>query len=268
MQEEEEPKTLAPTAQPKKTLLKTEAAAAPTDRELEGFTSVGKGGKSVTVITPENLFARLREVLEARGKKVTSLMLSPFCWPLTNIMRFLLLLKNTDRDEQIAILETLLQNARSAFQRILVLLALIPSRFDINLSMVEHMQIDVWKKVEKEVNLLLQIVEESPEYVIREDAEELDYDDKDIVPAKGETCNIRGSIISLVERLDDEFTKSLQSIDPHTTDYIDRLRDEPSLYAVLVRTQAYLERHDMKEALPRIIIRRLEHLYYKVCWIL
>lgn len=161
-------------------------------------------------------------------------------------------------------LEQLLEAAKSPFQEIMILLALIPSRFDINFSMVEHMQVDIWKKVEKEINQVLEILESHPEYVIREDAEELDYGDEDIIPKEGEIVHIRGSIASLVERLDDEFTKSLQSIDPHTTDYIDRLRDEPGLYAVLVRTQAYAEKNNMEAILPRTIIRRLDHLYFKV----
>jgi hypothetical protein len=49
-----------------------------------GFTSVGKGGKAVDY-TPENLFKKLAELLEARGKKVgwgiCSVMLST--WDLT-----------------------------------------------------------------------------------------------------------------------------------------------------------------------------------------
>ncbi|KAI8147397.1 eukaryotic translation initiation factor 3 subunit 8 N-terminus-domain-containing protein [Fennellomyces sp. T-0311] len=237
MQEKEE-KPESPT--PAKGLMaKAQASATIDESELDGFTSVGKRGKTVVPVTADNIFVKLREVMESRGKK------------------------NTDRDEQIATLERLLEAAKSPFQKILVLLALIPSRFDINLSMVEHMQIDVWKKVENEVNMLLEILETVPSFVIREDAEELDHEDKDIVPEKGQVINIRGSIISLVERLDDEFTKSLQSIDPHTTDYIDRLRDEPGLYAVLVRAQAYIEKYEMFPILPRIIIRRLEHLYYK-----
>ncbi|CDH49660.1 eukaryotic translation initiation factor 3subunit 8 [Lichtheimia corymbifera JMRC:FSU:9682] len=212
------------------------------EEELDGFTSVGKGGKvskAAVAMSSGTIFAKLSEVLDSRGKR------------------------NTDHKEQIAILEQLLEAAKSPFQEIMILLALIPSRFDINFSMVEHMQVDIWKKVEKEINQVLEILEAHPEYVIREDAEELDYGDNDVIPKEGEIVHIRGSIASLVERLDDEFTKSLQSIDPHTTDYIDRLRDEPGLYAVLVRTQAYAEKNNMEAILPRTIIRRLDHLYFK-----
>lgn len=37
----------------------------------DGFSSVGKGGKTIIAVTKEGLLTRLREVLESRGKKVT-----------------------------------------------------------------------------------------------------------------------------------------------------------------------------------------------------
>lgn len=40
------------------------------DGNDDGFSSVGKGGKTVVSVTSENLLTRLREVLESRGKKV------------------------------------------------------------------------------------------------------------------------------------------------------------------------------------------------------
>lgn len=46
------------------------AAQVAVQGEDDGFSSVGKGGKTVISVTSENLLTRLREVLESRGKKV------------------------------------------------------------------------------------------------------------------------------------------------------------------------------------------------------
>ncbi|KAI7904241.1 eukaryotic translation initiation factor 3 subunit 8 N-terminus-domain-containing protein [Cokeromyces recurvatus] len=206
----------------------------------EGFTSVGKGGKSIVSVTSENLLGRLREVLESRGKK------------------------NTDRNEQVTILEALLENAQSPFQKISVLLALISYRFDIVTASKEaYMDNSKWNSAAEEFNYLLKVLETNKSFVVTEDADDLDNEDRDVVPKEGEVVKIRGSILSFVERLDDEFSKSLQNMDPHSTDYIDRLGDEPSVYAMLDRAQVYCEVNNIAFALPRIIARKLDHVYYK-----
>jgi translation initiation factor 3 subunit C len=76
-----------------------------------------------------------------------------------------------------------------------------------------------------------------------------------------------------VERLDDELTRSLQHIDPHTAEYVERLSDEGALYTTLVRTLVYVEalkknpKLDLpQDALNRVVMRRLEHVYFKVCY--
>ena len=69
---------------------------------------------------------------------------------------------------------------------------------------------------------------------------------------------------SVVDRLDEEFTKSLQNIDPHTTEYVDRLRDETALYGLIARTQRHFSRLQQSDSEAQIIMRRVEHIYYKV----
>ncbi|CAG8474157.1 18812_t:CDS:2 [Acaulospora morrowiae] len=205
----------------------------------DGFTIVNKKAKPSVVYTSENLFRKLREVLEARGKK------------------------NTDRLEQIKILQKLLEVASTPYQEIRVLLALIPSQFDYNPSMSNYMNVDMWKSTLKEINQLLIILEDNPKYIIHEAAEEELEDKEPVVEAGQPPFTIRGSIVSFVDRLDDEFTKSLQNIDPHTTDYVDRLKDETELYATIVRGQIYFEKNALSESTSRMVMRRLEHLYYK-----
>lgn len=104
-----------------------------------------------------------------------------------------------------------------------------------------------------------------------ENAEEWEDDEKLPTFTPGEIFRIPGSIVSFVERLDDELTRSLQHIDPHTAEYVERLTDEALLYAQLVRTLIYVEslkknpKLDLaQEPLNRIVMRRLEHVYFKV----
>lgn len=104
-----------------------------------------------------------------------------------------------------------------------------------------------------------------------EGAEEWEDDDKQPTITPGEIFKIPGSVVSFVERLDDELTRSLQHIDPHTSEYIERLTDEGSLYASLVRTLVYVETLKKNSALDlpqdpvnRVVMRRLEHAYFKV----
>lgn len=174
-------------------------------------------------------------------------------------------LKNTDRTEQIRILEKLLEVSVTSYQRIRVLLALISSRFDYNSSVATHMPIDLWVAAQKEVDQLVGIISEDPRYSIQEITE--DYDELAERSPETEpsgTVVIRGSIISFVDRLDDEFTKSLQNIDPHGTEYVDRLKDEKSLYCTICRAQAFYEKTKQDDPLGRVVMRRLEHIYSKV----
>ena len=109
----------------------------------------------------------------------------------------------------------------------------------------------------------MSILETNPHFIIHEVVEDQE-EDKEPMIEPGQTFGIRGSILSFIDRLDDEFIKSLQNIDPHTTDYVDRLKDETDLYSTIVKGQLYFEKHNLTDNISRVIMRRLEHLYYKV----
>jgi len=124
---------------------------------------------------------------------------------------------------------------------------------------------------ESELNTLLEVLENNKEYIVSESAEEWEHEDREPAPAAGEIFKIPGSVVSFADRLDDELTRSLQHIDPHTTEYIDRLGDEEALYRTVIRCQIYFERvstveitADVGANLNRVIMRRLEHVYFKV----
>ncbi|KAE9374445.1 eukaryotic translation initiation factor 3 subunit C [Stipitochalara longipes BDJ] len=211
----------------------------------EGFSTVGKGGRTLQ-FTPESILKHLRTIMESRGKK------------------------NTDRTEQIKIMEKLYEVATSPYQRVRVLLTLISTRFDLSTGVQTFMTQEQWKAAEQEFGNLLKVLESNKELVVIENAEEWEDDEKAPTIVEGEKFKIPGSIVSYVERLDDELTRSLQHIDPHTAEYIDRLSDEGALYNNIVRTLLYTESLKKDESLQvsqdslnRIVMRRLEHVYFK-----
>ncbi|KAL6364906.1 hypothetical protein LRP88_00879 [Fusarium phalaenopsidis] len=244
MESSEEEVVSAP-VKAKKVSLQVEAA--PTEEaDDEGFATVGKGGRTLQY-TPESIFKHLRTIMESRGKK------------------------NTDRAEQIKVMEKLHEIANTPYQKIRLLLTLVSARFDLGSGGASAMPLEHWKAAEKELSSLLQVLEENRDYVVVENAEEWDDDEKPPTLQPGEKhIKVPGSIVSYIERLDDELVRSLQSIDPHTSEYIERLQDEGALYNIIFRGLLYYEyiRKDdsletPQDSVNRIVMRRLEHVYFK-----
>ncbi len=86
----------------------------------EGFATVGRGGKALQY-TAESILKHLRSIVESRGKK------------------------NTDRAEQIRVMEKLNEVASTPYQKIRVLLALISTRFDLTTGSASYMSHEHWK---------------------------------------------------------------------------------------------------------------------------
>ncbi|KAM6515315.1 Translation initiation factor 3 subunit c [Fusarium solani] len=243
--ESSEEEVVAAPVKAKKVSLQVEAA--PTEEaDDEGFATVGKGGRTLQY-TPESIFKHLRTIMESRGKK------------------------NTDRAEQIKVMEKLHEIANTPYQKIRLLLTLVSARFDLGSGGASAMPLEHWKAAEKELSSLLQVLEENRDYVVVENAEEWDDDEKPPTLQPGEKhIKVPGSIVSYIERLDDELVRSLQSIDPHTSEYIERLQDEGALYNIIFRGLLYYEyiRKDdsletPQDSVNRIVMRRLEHVYFK-----
>ncbi|KAG8731640.1 Translation initiation factor 3 subunit c [Ceratobasidium sp. 423] len=195
------------------------------------------GGRKTMTFSTEALYKNLLAIQEARGKK------------------------NTDRNEQIQLLEKILPTAVTPYGKIRVLLSLISARFDYNPT-ASFMPIELWKKALREINNLIELLLVEPLYIVTETTE--DYDESvERVPTDGKPAIVRGSIVASVERIEDEFNKSLLNIDPHGTEYVERLKDEPGLYALTVLAQRYFEVRKLDDPMHRVIIKRLEHIYCK-----
>lgn len=201
--------------------------------------TVGKGGKTMS-LTPETVLKTLQSVLEARGKK------------------------STDRSEQLRVLEKLLSIAATPYAKIRVLLALISSLFDYSTASFSYLPLEQWASARSRFEELLDLLNDQPQYIVREEVAEYDEQEERAPTPEKPTVEIRGSLLSLVERLDDEFTRSLKDIDPHAIEYVDRLKDEIKVYVSLARACSYCEKTGAAESLNRLTMRRLEHVYNKV----
>ncbi|KAK3301643.1 eukaryotic translation initiation factor 3 subunit 8 N-terminus-domain-containing protein [Chaetomium strumarium] len=233
---------------PKPTKVKFQEPIAPEEEDEDkekGFAKVVRG-KAIP-FSPESIQKHLRAIIESRGRK------------------------NTDRLEQIRTMEELNKVAETPYLKIRVLQTLISARFDLGSGTTNSMPLEHWKAAEKELGALLSLLETHKDHVVIEGAEEWDDDEKTpVLGPDDKYIKVPGSVVSYIERLDDELTRSLQNIDPHTSEYIDRLTDEGSVYNIILQGLLYYEtiRKDAslevpQESVNRIIQRRLDHVYFK-----
>lgn len=216
----------------------------PLDLTMDGAeTSAVVGTVSGTSRVMSPIFTTLKLVAETRGKK------------------------NIDKFEQLSILEKLLDDAKesgSIFELICIYQMLLSVRFDAA-SNQTYMPLELWNDSEKDITNFLTLLEKNAlTYQVSEKG--VATDDLDIEPAANSegVKVILGSVSATAERLDDEFTRYLQNTDPHSIEYIERLKDESNLYKLIVRAQVYVESTTgAGEHLARVVLRRLDHVYYK-----
>lgn len=180
---------------------------------------------------------KLNEVMAARGKK------------------------RTDRKQQIEFLRELrtiadthnLGDAVAAKIRFNIVSAI----FDYNPKVSEPMKLEHWSKLLEEIQALIKLLLANEDIILSETI--LDENEEyETAPYK-----IRGCILTAVERLDDEFTKLLKECDPHSNEYVDRLKDEVTVSSVIEQVVKYIERLGNDTETCRVYLRKIDHLYYK-----
>uniref|UniRef100_A0A8C4E2T1 Eukaryotic translation initiation factor 3 subunit C n=1 Tax=Dicentrarchus labrax TaxID=13489 RepID=A0A8C4E2T1_DICLA len=182
---------------------------------------------------------KLNEILQARGKK------------------------GTDRAAQIELLHALANIAaeNNLGQGIMVKIKfnIIASLYDYNPNLAAFMKPDMWKKCLDCIDELLDILFEHNNIFIGENIAE----DSESLIISDQPFRVRGCILTLVERMDEEFTKIMQNTDPHSQEYVDNLKDEGRVCGIIDRLLNYMENKGSTEEICRIYLRRIMHTYYK-----
>ncbi|XP_052861775.1 eukaryotic translation initiation factor 3 subunit C [Anopheles cruzii] len=188
-------------------------------------------------ITAVLVVGKLNEVMAARGKK------------------------RTDRKMQIEFLRELrtvaetnnLGPAVAAKIRFNIVSAI----FDYNPKVSGPMKLEHWSKLLEEIQALLKLLLEHQDVHLSESVLD-ETEEYDTAPFK-----IRGCMLTAVERLDDEFTKILKECDPHSNEYVDRLKDEVTVTNIIEQVVTFVERMGNETEICRIYLRKIDHLYYK-----
>ncbi|KAJ0817379.1 putative eukaryotic translation initiation factor 3 subunit C domain-containing protein [Helianthus annuus] len=149
--------------------------------------------------------------------------------------------KGTERRDLVEQLTFLTKAAITPAQKLEILLSVVYAQFDVN-----HGNMPIHYP-----NI---VVDETVELDENETQKGTDYNG---------IIHIKGDLAAFLEKIDVEFFKSFQFIDPHTREYVERLQDEQLLFVLAQNVQSYLERSGDHKAAAMVALKLVELVCYK-----
>lgn len=126
-----------------------------------------------------------------------------------------------DRQDQVEMLVYLSGVARGPAQRVEVLVHLLTVIFDMNQPTLSPMTTVNWKRCASTLMDIMQLLQMHRHIVMVDQPPEEDRTEE---PPEDEPIKVWGNPAAFLERLDEEWTGSLKSLDPHAHAYLDRLK--------------------------------------------
>ncbi|KAH3758157.1 Eukaryotic translation initiation factor 3 subunit C [Pelomyxa schiedti] len=187
-------------------------------------------------MTPDAILKQLEEICSSRGRKGVK--------PLLQAARLSRYLKHAIqiRDWKLAL-------------RLSVVLTAV--EFDTTPRSAEFMLTSEWNKCVSTLIKVLDILDQDRSLVVQEENAPV------AESQEGEAGITKLSILTFIERLDDQFIKSLQHLDPHTSEYLQRMNDEPSLVSLAQHAYTYYVRVKNARNAARCALVALQHTYYR-----
>lgn len=170
--------------------------------------------------------------------------------------------KKTDRKLQIEFLHELKaiaeQHNLGAAVAVKIRFNIVSAIFDYNLKISEPMKLEYWSKLLEVMTDLMKLLLSNLQDIKLSESITDETEEFETKPYR-----LRGCVLTAVERLDDEFIKLLKECDPHSNDYVERLKDEVAVTKLIEQVLRYVEVQGTSQEICRVYLRKIDHLYYK-----